>query len=102
DMPLRAAALPAAAPAAGAAALRDGVAAAGGCTARFWVTLLDCMPRLRPPPARRASASNGMASMETAERASSAMAKNREKRCDIRETPVDARTRAKMIIAVEP
>src|SRR5690606_3849192 len=87
DMPLRwaAAAVPAAAPAAGAVALRValGAAVGGVAGARWVVTLRDCVPKLLPPPARRASASKGMASIPTEEIARTAMARNRVRRCDI-------------------
>src|SRR5690606_37172499 len=86
DMPLReAAAVPAAAaPAAGAAALRVVLAAGGGTAERWLVTLLDWVPKLLPPPnERRASASSGRASMLPADSTSTAMAKNRDRRCDI-------------------
>src|SRR5690606_3075913 len=95
DMPVRAApaaAVPAAAPAAGAAALRVALlAVGGGAGVRWLVTLRDCVPKLLPPPARRASAAKGMASMLTAETARIAMAKNREKRCDIVNVSLGAR-----------
>src|SRR5690606_2972069 len=85
DMPLFAAAPAPAAPAAAAgAAARCAVlalAAVGGVTAwRCCVTLVDWRPKLLPPPARRASASNDAVSMAPVDTTSVTMAKNRESR----------------------
>src|SRR5690606_37148552 len=82
DMPLRAA-VPAAAPVAadGDVALRWVVLAAGALAAGwFCVTRDDCEPKLLPPPKRRASASNETDTMPTAQTASRAEAKKRDKR----------------------
>src|SRR5690606_18653472 len=81
DMPLLAAvpaaAVPAAAPVAGAVERLVVVAVDGVVAWRCWVILLDWRPKLPPPPMRRASASNDTASMAVPATAISAAASNR-------------------------
>src|SRR5690606_29971201 len=110
DMPLRLAlaAAPAVAPDRGAVALRVVLAAGGVAAERWLVMLLDCVPKPLPPPMRRASASKGAASMPPAETISTAMARNREKRCDMGGSPVGAaraqsqKPRFRLVILQEP